>query len=267
MARIDEDIVAKAAFYAGLSQTIDPMELPDDIRTNGNSLLKDAVESISSNKEVDRGIKKIDAHLVNGKIEFAKSSKLTPFNVLYKGKLLTLVGIEDFLTTYAGNTNVACIYHTTLSGYEEIVKSSLIVDSAGRYITDESGNIFTTNDGEDREILEDVICVETHLGDEDVTILCNRSIEVDNSKGFLRVDCRNEVRAYVIDYTAFLLASLYQMASKEDCANRMAVSLEHCKKVEVPHIMVADPYVGMANMQGQSPFRNGGSTSNPMRGY
>lgn len=266
MARIDEDIVAKAAFYAGLSQTINPMELPDDIRTNGNSLLKDAVESISANKEVDRGIKKLNVQLNEGQYYFDAEDKMIPFNVIHKGKLLTLVGIEDFMTTYANSTDVACIYHTTLDS-EEYVINGLLVTNRGEYLKSDDGHLIVDAGDKIRDCDADAICVETHLGEEEVTILCNRMIGIDETKGFLRVDCRNEVRAYVIDYTAFLLASLYQMASKEDCASRMAISLEHCKKIEVPHIMVADPYVGMANMRGQSPLRNSGSSSNPMRGY
>lgn len=262
MSRIDDDIVAKAAFYAGLSQTLAPEELADDIRSNGNSLLKDAVDSISADKLVDRGLIKKVVQLEDGKATFNSRSRCVPFNVIHNGKLLTLVGVEDFLTTYANNRNVACIYHSVEDVEETLEIGSVISDDEENVLQDDEGNLISESGKYIRDTEDDIIVVETHLGSEEVTILCNRSLSLDASLGYLRVDCRKEVKAYVVDYTAYLLASLYQMATKDDCASRMELSLQHCKKVEVPHIMVNDVVTAMGNMYGQSPQR-----PNPMRGY
>lgn len=265
MARIDEDIVAKAAFYAGLAQTLAPEELPDDIRSNGNSLLKDVVSSVSSDPQVDRGLVKKVMRLENGKLEFSTKSKLIPVNVIYRNKRLTTVGLEDFLTVYSNSPDVVCIYHSVRDAEERLpIGNNISTENGYQLVTDEDEEI-VDNDIFIRDTDEDIIVVETNLpSNEEVTVICSRSIALDNSFGYLRVDCRKEVRAYIVDYTAFLLASLYSMASKDDCANRMMLSLNHCKKVEIPHITEPDVVLGMQRMRGLSPIRN---TSNPTRGY
>lgn len=275
MARIDDDIVAKAAFYAGLSQTLAPEELADDIRSNGNSLLKDVVESICADTSVDRGIIRKKMVVEDGKVIFRSIDRCVPAFVICKGEKMTLVGIEDFLTEYKDSHNVVCIYHSVEDAEERMPIGSHIAAKTegvlsdvvnGGVFVDDNNRPIVTNDVFLRDMEDDVIIVETHLQDgEEIDIVCNRAISLDDTMGYFRVDCRKEVKAYIVDYTAYLMASMYQMSTKEDCAARMQLSLNHCKKVEVPHIMVADPFIGMRNMRGQSPLRK--VSNDPSRGY
>lgn len=242
--RLDEDIVAKASFYAGLATTFAPEELPDDIRTNGNSLLRDVVNSVCESNEVDRGqvVVKVET---KGQVHFSFDSGITPCNVIKDGKELTLVGLTDFMTEYRNNTNVCCIHHSVVSGTEDVA-SSIIVDEFGKVLVDEKDN-FLIGESVTRGVYYDVISVKTWCEGE-LEIVCDKMIKIDNTKPYLRIDCRDAVRTYIIDFLSYRMASLYKMDTIATCNENMQLSLKQCKKVIIPHQSVADPILGMRRM-------------------
>ena len=233
MARIDDDIVAKASFYAGLSQTYAPEEVPADIRTNGNSLLRDIVNSVCNDEQVDRG-SVIEERTTSGEVFMDEDDGLVPQSVIYDGKELTLVDLKDFLTTYKNNKNVATIYHST--------NTSLGVDHDGYTIlTYVTGTL---------EIISD------------------RAISIDDEGDYLKVDCRNAVKGYIVDFLAYRMASLYQQSTKEECGNNMLISYNQCKKKVHSALMLADPMEAYKRIQhaNGSPNYGKGRSRDALRG-
>lgn len=215
MARLETDIVAKSSFYAGIVQAYTPEELPEDMRSNGDTLLFDIEKSLSSAKDIDNGdflgnfLCYEDGVLRDSQGELIKN--VTVQNVIYKNKKLVEVGKAEFFSEYAEDPTKYCI------------------------TIDEDENVY----------------VRTHLPAGSACIvlaLVPMKVFKPEDRNYLQIACRSACEQYIVDLLAFRLATLYQMSTAQGLAACMALSLNTARRTYVNHISEPDPIGGMKKL-------------------
>lgn len=221
-----DDIVAKALFYAGLVETEDSLSIPPDMRANGTAVLLDIVQSLGDSGLISAGesFKPFQVNVVDGigyvtlnttTLTDPTTNEVVVKEVCVGKEVLEPVSPKDFLTIYKGSKNVC----TVLDGMN------------GNYVA-------TWLDNTQTGIA--VVTVKPTVSE--VT-----STETEGLK-YYKLVATPQSLLYVQDYLAYRLASLYNVASKDNCKEMLLISGANVSKPHINAQSKSDPAQAINNL-------------------